>query len=522
VRGGFAALFVLVAVLVCAPGALGAHAKTWTSEAKAARTALSRSAEAGYVTPSEQARYLGILSHARVVRDRVPPARKRVLAAVLELVARPKSPTAPRALTLYSTLEQNVAYLADHRPPDGRVDVTDEDGVIYRWFDGQGLAFHPLANAAKLNGLLTAGDEAEARGLAAALAERASPAKGGGAVWEYQFDFGSARAPWTSGMAQAVMAQALARAGNLELARRAFDAIPGGLDRELAAGPWVRLYSSSSEVVLNAQLQSAVSLGNYAKASGNTAAADYSARLLDTAQAMLRRFDTGHWSRYSLGAQSTLEYHDYVVDLLTLVSRTSDDPIWKETLERFELYKTQPPVITGPTVTDVVYPRPEDGVRDELVVRFWLSKPSQVALVVDGEAIDGNHWRGGWHTFRIVPELAPGTYPARIVARSVDGNPGSTTLPEVTIARDATVPALAASKADGRVFWRTKDGESACCSLRLELRRSGERRVIPLERTRGSARIPAGYWLVDVVARDAAGNAARSELGLVVGRASKP
>jgi hypothetical protein len=520
VRGGFAALFVLVAVLVCAPAALGATDRTWTSEAKAARTALSRSAEAGYVTPSEQARYLGILSHARVVRDRVPPARKRVLAAVLELVARPKSPTPPRALVLYSTLEQNVAYLARHPLPDGRIDVTDDDGVIYRWFTGQGLAFHPLANAARLNALLTAGEEAEAKALAAALAERATPAPGGRAVWEYQFDFGSARAPWTSGMAQAVMAQALARAGNLDLARRAFDAIPGGLDRELAAGPWVRLYSSSSEVVLNAQLQSAVSLGNYAKASGNTAAADYSARLLETARAMLGRFDTGHWSRYSLAAQSTLEYHGYVIDLLTLVSRTSEDPLWKEMLERFKLYETQPPVMSGPTVTAVVYPRPEDGVRDELVVRFWLSKPSQVALVVDGKAVDGNTWRGGWHTFRLVPsELAPGTYPVRLVARSVDGNPGSTTLPDVMIERDATVPVLAASKADGRVFWRAKDGESACCTLRLELRRSGERQVIPLARTKGSARIPEGYWLVDVVARDAAGNIARSELGLVVGRA---
>ena len=46
----------------------------------------------------------------------------------------------------------------------------------------------------------------------------------------------AAKAPWTSGMAQAVMAQALARAGRTDLARRAYRAIPGSLDRELAAG----------------------------------------------------------------------------------------------------------------------------------------------------------------------------------------------------------------------------------------------------------------------------------------------
>ena len=74
-------------------------------------------------------------------------------------------------------------------------------------------------------------------------------------------------------------------------------------------------------------------------------------------------------------------------------------------------------------------------------------------------------------------------------------------------------------KANGRVFWRAKDGESACCTLRLELRRPGRRQVIPLARTKGAAAIPKGYWSVTVVARDAAGNATREQLGLVVGHA---
>ena len=45
---------------------------------------------------------------------------------------------------------------------------------------------------------------------------------------------------------------------------------------------------------------------------------------------MLPRFDTGHWSRYSLGAESSLHYQDFVIDLLkTLAKRTGDT-----TLER--------------------------------------------------------------------------------------------------------------------------------------------------------------------------------------------
>ena len=48
---------------------------------------------------------------------------------------------------------------------------------------------------------------------------------------------------------------------------------------------------------------------------------------------MLPRFDTGHWSRYSLGAESTLEYHDYVDRPAEDRSRKrTADPIWTDTL----------------------------------------------------------------------------------------------------------------------------------------------------------------------------------------------
>jgi hypothetical protein len=154
------------------------------------------------------------------------------------------------------------------------------------------------------------------------------------------------------------------------------------------------------------------------------------------------------------------------------------------------------------------------------VLRFWLSKPSQVALVVGGKAVDGYRWRAGWHTFRWEPTgVGPGTYAVRLAARSVDGQSGTLRLPDVSFERDRTKPELSASKANGRVFWRAKDGESACCKLRLELSRGGERRVLPLVRTKGSAAIPRGYWRVTVVARDAGGNLVRQMLGLVVGRA---
>src|SRR5262245_43507652 len=303
-------LIAALPVLLFAPAAHAAD-DAWTVHALKARAALARSVSAGYVSPGDETRYLGVLAHARVVGARVPPLRAKLLAAVLDQVAEPRSPTGPRALQLYTTLQENTDFLARNAIPADGTDVTGADGVVYRSVSGQGLQFHPLAEAAALNALVAAKATTGAAELADALADRAVPQPDGSVVWEYRFDFASQRPPWTSGMAQAVMAQALARAGRLDLARRAYLAIPGTLDRELPAGPWIRLYSGNSVAVLTAQLQSAISLADYAKLAGDDGAAAYASRLLDAAKAMLPRFDTGHWSRYSLGQESDVHYHDF-------------------------------------------------------------------------------------------------------------------------------------------------------------------------------------------------------------------
>ena len=332
---------VTVAVLafLFAPAASAADA-TWMRDAHAARTALARSVKAGYLTPGDEARYLGVLADARAVRAGVPPLRAQLLEDVLGQVATLPSPTAPHALVLYGTLAENAAYLLHHRVPlASSIDVIAADGIAYRFFSpAAGLQFHPLANAGQLNGLLAAGNVAEARALAAELAARAVPERNGAAVWEYEFDFGNERAPWTSGMAQAVMAQALARAGDLGLARRAYRAIPGSLDRMLPAGPWIRLYSGRGDVVLNAQLQSAISIADYAQATGDHGAAVLANQLLGAAKTMLPRFDTGHWSRYELGVESDLHYQDYVIELLQLLATRTGEPVWADEAQRFKLY----------------------------------------------------------------------------------------------------------------------------------------------------------------------------------------
>jgi hypothetical protein len=505
--------------LVFVPNAVAADS-VWDREATGARAALARSVDAGYITPDDQSRYLGVIAHAHSVSAHVPPGRALVLRNVLAQVARPKSPTAPRALELYTTLAENADYLSSHRlPPDG-TDVTGADGAVYRFFSGAGLEFHPLANASALNELVAARQTDAAATLVSALVARAVPTPDGALTWEYDFDAENQHAPWTSGMAQAVFAQAFARAGNLDLARRAYAAIPKHLDRSLSAGPWIKLYSKTADVVLNAQLQSAISIADYAQLASDQDAAAYADRLLAAAKAMLPRFDTGHWSRYSLGIESDLHYQDYVISLLKTLAKRTGDPTWQDAADRFSLYETQPPLMTAPTVTRTTYPVPQDGVRDDLVVRFFLSKYSKVALVVDGTAVDGYRLHGGWHTFEWSPaKLAPGTHTVRLVAADLSGNPGATDLGQFAVVRDTTPPLLSAAKAGSRVYWRAKDADSACCRVQLALSRSGEHRYVTLAGAHGAASVPEGYWDVTVVARDAAGNRTEHPLGLVIGHA---
>ncbi len=215
----------------------------------------------------------------------------------------------PRALELYGALKANDDFFAKHWAPDDLTDVVGSDGVVYRYFAGYCFRFHPLANFGVLNARIASGDVDGTRELADALIARGVYQKGGGIAWEYDFSFGGGRAPWLSGMAQSVAAQAFAAAAALVTdrstaymneGRAAERVIPKRLMTTVAAGPWIKLYGFSSLVVLNAQLQSTLSLQAYATASGDTTAGALAKRMANAAYATLPRFDTGYWSYYSL------------------------------------------------------------------------------------------------------------------------------------------------------------------------------------------------------------------------------
>ena len=180
------------------------------------------------------------------------------------------------------------------------------------------------------------------RRLASALVARAVRS-GNAAYWEYGFSFEGGPVPWRSGFAQAVAAQALARAGALlqdpalsAAATAAFRGLRRPLPMRLAGGAWVREYGFTNEVILNAQLQSIISLDSYAAVADSAPGRRLAQELAVAARRLLPRFDLGCWARYELGGgAASRHYQTYHVELLRRLAATRPEPIWRRTYLRW-------------------------------------------------------------------------------------------------------------------------------------------------------------------------------------------
>jgi hypothetical protein len=410
-------LFVVFAALLVVTGS--AAAPSPVPGEQAALAAVKRAVSSGRL--SRAAAKADRAEIARAVHlARVLPSGRRihVEVALEQIGALAGNLTAPRALTMFGQLRANDGYFASHDAPRNGTDITDANGIVYRYFPGRCFEFHPLANVSALNARVAAKDVAGTERLAAALEARAVSRRGGGIVWEYYFPFGG-RPPWVSGMAQAVAAQAFARAASLlpdesadllHEAAAAFRAVPR-LTTNVAAGPWIRLYSFSTNPVLNAQLQSVLSLETYANATGDAAATSLAARMQQAAAATVSRFDTGYWTYYSLaGNPSPLSYQKFVVQLLHKLGPA--DPRFAQAAARFATYLRQPPA----------FKLANSSVG---VLRFWLSKPA----LVSASTTAGRSFRlslaAGWHTLRWGEPKRDGFYAINVTAVDFAGNRAS-------------------------------------------------------------------------------------------------
>jgi hypothetical protein len=440
-----------VVVALALPGA--AHAATPADRVK---QGLQKSVAARWITPADAAGYRGILARAVAALPKLGGSRHSNLQAVLgDVAARSTQYTAPRALTLFGMLDENIRYFGAQGPPAAQADVVGSGKVVYRYFPGHGLQFHPLANFASLNSHLAAGRLDSAGELAESLRARAVPSAGA-TTWEYEFAFGGGRPPWTSGMAQAVAAQALARAGQrledetlVALARSAWAAIPGKLVMQLSVGPWVKLYRFSRLAVFNAQLQTTVSLRDYADLSGDTEAGALADSLRVAVQRALPQVDTGYWTRYTLnGAEESRGYHDFVVTILGRLRTQTKDAFWSDLAARFKAYTTQPPALQlGPP------PTPAAGAAKGTAafgVSFWLSKQSYVSVAAGG-ARRALTLAYGWHKLTLsLPRAKAGLFPVAVQASPIAGPRASLQLPPLVVTARAPAALGQLSLATGR------------------------------------------------------------------------
>lgn len=507
-------------------------AATISSDTLRIKRGLTQAQRAQWLKPADAARYRGALALARRDAVSLPKGRVAVIASQVNAIARQAgSLTSPRALALFGMLETNLEYLETNVLPRKQVDITDESGIVYRWFGARGFQLHPLADFGALNAAVVSGDQAATRVLADALAARGVP-RGAGLRWEYYFPFGAGRPPWTSGMAQTVAAQAFSRAASLlgdprllQVAGKAYASVPVTLVQQLAEGPWIRLYSFDRLVVLNAQLQAILSLLDYSDATGDANAASLASAMSVATQALLPKFDTGYWSLYALGGrEAPLDYQQYVTQLLQKLAQRTQDPVWQSVAQRFYGYVKEPPQLV-PAPQDApmtLYPQPADGYLDSATVTFDLSKRAKVTLSAAGKAVTAT-LDGGTQTLTWKPgTLAPGTYTGQLKAVDLAGNKTTVTLPQpFVVTWDTAPPQLQAQYAEGVLSWQGVDPGTPKLRLRLDLQdATGAIQSLDLgfHSISGTANVtlPSGTWQATVTATNTAKQSASVSLGTLV------
>lgn len=491
------------------------------SDAALARAGLDRAVAAGRISALEAEVYKRYASEAASTASRLPGARGSNLAGALATVAAQAGRyDHPRAVALFEMLRFNTEYLRRSAMPAPGADRRDADGIVYRAVRGLGLQYHPLATFGKLNAEVTAGRYRPSVRLAFAMTARARPS-GGALVWETFYRTSGGYPPWTSGMTQAVAAQALARTGFLPQARLAYRALPQGLLLRLPQGPWVRLYHFNRDLVLNAQLQTALSVGAYGRIAGDAGATQLAGELRTSAAALLPRFDTGDWSRYALGGgDAELTYHGYVASLLWKLESATGNPFWGRWALKFRHYWRTPPRVEAGPPWPAVIPVPADGHRELAAIRFWTSKPGTVTLRVAGEA--RSMWKpAGAHELWWAPgPRPPGEYDVRVSVVDKAGNRTDARLAPITIIRDNDAPAVDEVALEaGTLRWSARDAGTPWLDVRVVLRRGADVREQELGRVEhvGAAplELPAEAWHATLVARDSAGNRTRVPLGTI-------
>jgi hypothetical protein len=382
--------------MLLAPAA--AHGAT---KKQAVAKELARLAAEGQISTVERDERLAAFNAVKRVARRLPrgTTRRAELQGVVGLVegiAARRRLTGPRLVPLWLTLERNLAYwTANAAGPSARRISFAGSELVWQYFPGQGLQFHPLANFAKLNQLWASRSDQMGALLDELLALRVPRA--GGVAWEYYFSFGGGRPPWVSGIAQGTAVQSIARVAQrtgreeevLPIAKQALGVFktptPEGVRVPTSDGAEYALYSFAPDLhVINGFVQALVGLFDLGRLAGDAEAQALYAEGERVARRELPTFDTGAWSLYSRGSserESDLSYHQLLRAFLRSMCTRTDDPVYCDTELRFAQYELEQPQVALTTT------RLRGGTLGR--VRLRLSKISRVGLRFsrDGEVV---------------------------------------------------------------------------------------------------------------------------------------
>jgi hypothetical protein len=379
----------LVALLLVAPAAAQGATKKRTVASE-----LSRLAAAGAIPAAERDERLASYKAVKRTVKRLPRGstrRNELAGAVADVdgIAARRKLTGPRLVPLWLTLERNRAYwsINVNGPSTRRISFPGSQ-LVWQWFPGQGLQFHPLANFGKLNALWSSRSDDMGQLLDELLALRVPRA--GGVAWEYYFSYAGGRPPWVSGLAQGTGIESIARVAQrtgrkaevLPIAEQALGvfetAPPEGVRVATGDGAEYALYSFAPGLrVINGMVQAIVGLYDLGKIADDDRARRLYADGERVVRAELPTFDTGAWSLYSRGTiehESDLSYHQLLRSFLSSMCTRTEDPVYCDTELRFAQYELEPPQLSLVTTTL------RGGTLGKVKLR--LSKISRVGLRV--------------------------------------------------------------------------------------------------------------------------------------------
>jgi hypothetical protein len=317
------------------------QAKVRAARGPSVKAAVATARRHGAISASAASSYYKTYNSARSARTSLNGQRRKELAAVisvLEGIAKRRQLTASRMPALFLQLSRNRTFWSARSAPYAGARITFKGSpMVFQYYAGQGLQIQPLANFGMVNGKIThcRHDPAtcDRKGIKQLLDDMVAirSTRSNFTTWEYFFYFAKGRPPWTSGISTGAALDALARAsaksilddtGYLKVAHSALGVFrhgpPTGVRIRTKYGSHYLIYSfDRGQRVLNAFLESIIGLFDYAKVAHDNAARALWVAGDHEARVELPHYDTGRWSRYSLGGPlASTDYHKLVVDFL--------------------------------------------------------------------------------------------------------------------------------------------------------------------------------------------------------------